>query len=394
MRALHLFSNWKWTGPAEPAVQLCRGLRALGLDARFACGRAPAREPGRTTVRDRAIERGIEPVLPELVLSKHVRIFRNLLDARRLRRYVTAERIDVVHAHLPNDHSLAWRAVGKSPDRRVVRSAYDGEGVKATFRQRRALARTDALICISRESMRRAAGDFGYPEDRTFLVESPIDLDRFDAARPGLLERGRALLDVGPEHFVLGIVARMQTHRRFEVLLEALGMAAAANPALRAVVIGRGTNQETVAKEPARRLGLWERMRFPGYVDGDDYVAALAALDAKVFLVPGSDGGCRAVREALAMGKPVIAARRGMLPEIVKHDDTGVVIEDDPRSLAGAIGRLGGDPAGRRRMGERAARDARERFSIARAAEDVRRIYERTLGRPRRIQPTKEGART
>ena len=42
MRALHLFSNWKWTGPAELAVNICLGLRGAGVDARFACGDAPA----------------------------------------------------------------------------------------------------------------------------------------------------------------------------------------------------------------------------------------------------------------------------------------------------------------------------------------------------------------
>ena len=40
MKVLHLFSNWKWTGPAEPAVNLAAALRGRGLDAAFACGRA------------------------------------------------------------------------------------------------------------------------------------------------------------------------------------------------------------------------------------------------------------------------------------------------------------------------------------------------------------------
>ena len=39
MRVLPLFANWKWTGPAEPAVSLAATLSRRGLDVRFACGR-------------------------------------------------------------------------------------------------------------------------------------------------------------------------------------------------------------------------------------------------------------------------------------------------------------------------------------------------------------------
>ncbi|HVY60575.1 MAG TPA: glycosyltransferase family 4 protein, partial [Planctomycetota bacterium] len=340
----------------------------------------------RSTVRDRARERGLEPVLGEAVLSKHMRLVANWRDASRIRAYAAAEGIDLLHAHLPNDHSIARRAAGAPEAPRIVRTSYDGEAMKATLRQRRALAATDALICVSPAVARDAGERFGYPADRTFTIESPVDTARFDPARRAdLREAGERLLGVAPGDFVVGIVARMQTHRRFEVLLEALRLAAAGLPRLRAVVIGRGTNQEAVAKEPARRLGLGEVIRFPGYLEGEDYVAALAALDVKVFLVPGSDGSCRAVREALAMGRPVIAARRGMLPEIVKDGETGLVVEDEPAPLAEAIGALARDDARRRAMSARAREDARRRFSIEAAAREVKRAYEATLARPRRI---------
>src|SRR5688572_19878821 len=145
MRVLHLFSNWKWTGPAELAVNLCRGLTAVGVDARFACGLEPG---GQACVRDRARERGVEPVLGGLRLPKHVSLLANWRDARVVAAYVARERVDVVHAHLPNDHAIAARAA-RDDRLRLVRSAYEGEGLKRTLRQRRALATTDALVVAS-----------------------------------------------------------------------------------------------------------------------------------------------------------------------------------------------------------------------------------------------------
>jgi glycosyltransferase involved in cell wall biosynthesis len=386
MRALHLFANWKWTGPAEIAVNVCLGLRARGLDVRFACGRSPDGEPGKTTVRERALSRGLAPVLEETTLSKHHRLFANWADARRVRRYVEREGIALVHAHSQNDHSIARRALGRSASVRLVRTSYDGGPMKSTLRLRRALVLTDALIFASRETRADAVARLGFPEDRAFLVESPVDTARFDPARdPSLAGRGARISGTPPGAFVVGIVARMQTHRNFEVFLEAIRRVRERAPEVAAVVVGRGTNQETVAKEPARRMGLGEVVRFPGYLDGEDYVAALACMDAKVFLVPGSDGSCRAVREALAMGRPVVAARRGMLPEIVRDGETGLVVEDgDPEALARALLALRDDPARRARMSEAARADARARFSIESAAAEVARIYEATLARPRR----------
>jgi glycosyltransferase involved in cell wall biosynthesis len=54
-------------------------------------------------------------------------------------------------------------------------------------------------------------------------------------------------------------------------------------------------------------------------------------------LVPGSDGSCRAVREALACGKPVIATRKGILPELIRDGETGLLIEERPADLVRAI---------------------------------------------------------
>jgi len=389
MRVLHLFANWKWTGPAEIAVNVARGLAALGTDARFACGRTPPGEPEATSVAGRAQARGVPPVLTDMTLGKHVRFFANWRDARLLRAYVASERIDLVHAHLANDHSIARRALGKDPRVRLVRTSYDGEAMTETIRLRRAVALTDALIFASPETRADAVRRFSFPEERAFVVESPIDLARFDARRdPGLRARGRERLGIAGDAFTIGIVARMQTHRNFDVFLEAIRLARAAAPSLRAVVIGRGTNQEVVAKAPARAMGLGDVVAFPGYLDGEDYVAALAALDAKIFLVPGSDGSCRAVREALAMGLPVIAARRGMLAEIVKDGVTGAIIPDgDPRALADAILALERDPAARARASAAAREDARARFSLERTAREVQAVYDAVLARPRRFLP-------
>ena len=64
LRVLHLFSNSKWTGPAEPALNLCIGLRALGVHADFACAPNAGASVNKVaeTARDRVLAQAIDRV--------------------------------------------------------------------------------------------------------------------------------------------------------------------------------------------------------------------------------------------------------------------------------------------------------------------------------------------
>ncbi|HQL95909.1 MAG TPA: glycosyltransferase [Candidatus Hydrogenedentes bacterium] len=184
-----------------------------------------------------------------------------------------------------------------------------------------------------------------------------------------------------PDAFVLGIVARMQTHRHYEDLFDAFARLAAENPRAHLVVVGRGTNQETVGFEPVRRLGLADRVHFTGYIAGEDYVGMLRAFDAGVLLVPGSDGTCRAVREVLAMGRPMVVADRGMLAEIVADGQTGLVCDGTPDGLHAAFAALAADRARRAALGRNARAAAEARHALPVQAAQVLSLYERVLHR-------------
>jgi glycosyltransferase involved in cell wall biosynthesis len=179
--------------------------------------------------------------------------------------------------------------------------------------------------------------------------------------------------------FVLGIVARIQPRRRFDVFFDALDRLAAEVPSLRVLVVGRGTHMDQVAVARAQQGLLRDRIVFTGYRTGDEYVATLRCLSAKVFLWPGSDGTCRAVREAMAMGVPVIAARVGMLPEIVTDGRDGLLVPHDPEALSHAVRRLALGLSERDEMAVAARETAVRRFDLAAQAARVEQIYRSLL---------------
>jgi len=371
MRVLHLFSNWRWTGPAEPAVNLAVGLSRAGWHVTFAAGRP--RGYGETLVVEKARERGLE-LHTGLTLNKHINPFHNYPDGRRLREWLRSQRLDILHCHMRNAHIVAALAARPLPDRPIViRSAYAGEGPRGYWERRLLREFTDGLLVVSERARRHVVEAFGFPEERVAVVHTAVDLERFDPGR-GLGDR-RADFGLGPDDFVLGIVARVQWRRRFDVLLQAVAKAHKSLPNLKLLIVGRGTHMETIAVKPARKMGLGDVVLFPRYQRGDDYVRTLATFDAKVFLVPGTDGSCRAVREAMAMGRPVIASRRGMLPELVAHGERGLVVNDTPEELAEAFVAMAREPERRRAMGAAARQFALENFSLERQAEVVGRFY-------------------
>jgi len=371
MRIVHLYANWKWTGPAEPAVNLALQQKRRGHDVLFVPGR-PVRGLG-NQIADHARERGLE-VRCGLALDKHFRPLANRKDALILAGWLREFRADIVHAHTLNDHLVGGAAARRvRPDLPVVRSIYDGEAPAAGWRTRLVFgSRTDFLLSASERVREEMVARFGLDPARTAFADVPIDLGRFDPDRE--LPDLRAEYGIEDGDFVVGIVARMQRHRRFEIFFDGLNRAFADLPNLRVLVVGRGTNMEEVAVGRAAQTALSDRIVFTGYRAGDEYVATLSAMDAKVFLWPGSDGSCRAVRESLAMACPVIAARVGMLPEIVADGETGVLIDHDADELAAAIRRLA-DPEARSRMSRTARAAALERFDADARAAEVEAIY-------------------
>lgn len=375
MRILHLFANWKWTGPAEPALNLAWTLRGRGHDVHFACGREVSPMPN--FVANEARSRSFDPIL-SLRLGKHRHPIYDPIDRRALRTIVKDLQPDVVHCHLNNDHRLALGAT-RGLGIPVVRSLHDGDPPRNDRDMRTLLSNaTKGLIVVSDRMAEAVASRFPIDADRVTVIDGAVDLRRFDPSRRGLPNLAREY-GLAKDDFVVGIVARMQKHRRFEIFFEAMTKAAAQLPNLKILLVGRGTWMDEVAVKPAARKELVGKAIFTGYRQGAEYVATLRCMSVKVYLTPGSDGSCRAVREALAMGIPIVAAKRGHLQELIEDGIVGLQVEDDADQLADAIIRIASDAKLRTAMSRAAAKRAKERFGLDRQAERVEDVYRRVL---------------
>jgi glycosyltransferase involved in cell wall biosynthesis len=376
MRVLHLFSNWKLTGPAEPALNIASECAGLGIESRFFCGRVP--EGDEAGIVNRARERGLEVETP-LVLSKHWRPIRNFLDARSLREILADWKPDILHCHADNDTRIGLSAARRLPKRPIVlRTSYSGSPEDMPPSELYALRRVDAIIAVSQRVAQSVATDHSISSDRVSHIPTGVDLKRFtpDNAVRDLREEWK-IAEGAP---VIGVVARIQAKRRFDILFEGFKQYLEIRPDATLVVVGRGTRKKQVGEIPVRKMGISDRVLFPGYLEGNAYVEALWAFDVLVYLVPGTDGSCRTVREAMVMGVPVISSRRGILLELVQDGVNGYTVNEDPQALREAMSRILESREDLRRMGVETKRKAQDRFALARQGVSTKNLYDRLVG--------------
>jgi hypothetical protein len=98
--------------------------------------------------------------------------------------------------------------------------------------------------------------------------------------------------------------------------------------------------------------------------------------DAKVFVyLTHEEGLGSAVLLAQAAGVPVVASRVGGLPEIVVHEETGLLTANDPVAVRAAVERLLNDDRLRERLSSNARRRYEERFTADRMVEATLAAY-------------------
>ena len=322
---LHLYSNHKWTGPADHALNLVAWQKtASRVNPIFACSR---RDGSQNHLWAKARERQL-PCLDDLFLYKHLH-WKMASDVFSLRKIVTQQRIDVIHCHQDND---AFTAVLAGLGHQMIRTCYEGRPSALNFRQRVIFRHAAKIMTASH----RVGNDLRkrYPHKNIEQVDIPVDLDKFQP-KPKCLKLQKEF-GISAQDPVAGIVARVQKHRNFPLLIDALEQIVKEIPQFKFLIVGRGTLIDTLARQPIQKKGLQNQVILAGYRK-EDYRDVLNLFDFKVFLYPGSDGACRAVREAMACGKPVIATKRGILPELIKDGETGILVDENPQALAKAM---------------------------------------------------------
>ena len=113
-------------------------------------------------------------------------------------------------------------------------------------------------------------------------------------------------------------------------------------------------------------------VHYSGPLGGAERLTALGSAVALLHLIDFEEPFGLSVVEALACGTPVIAYRRGSMPDLIRHGQTGFVV-DTPEEAVAAVSAIGSIDRSACRA------DVTARFSAARMAADYHRLYARII---------------
>ena len=82
---------------------------------------------------------------------------------------------------------------------------------------------------------------------------------------------------------------------------------------------------------------------------------------------------------AMSAGVPVVASDVGGLPEIIRHGENGLLVDNTPQAIAAAVRLLLDDPAFARRLGDAARRTVMERFTVDQMVRRTMEVYRQVL---------------
>lgn len=230
--------------------------------------------------------------------------------------------------------------------------------------RRKAFLNADLYLAPSSYTIEQIIRVQGAARARTKLLSWPLDPDFLDmAAQPELLPLPRDF----PSGIVLMAAARLSADERYkgvDQLIRALSQLAPKFPSLYLVVVGSGDDLPR-HQEMARELGVADRIRFFQGLSRAEIAGCYSRCD--VFALPSTGEGFGFVfLEAMAFGKPVVAASAGGVTDIVAHERNGLLVApNDLGELVRALERLLENESLRVELGRNGSDLVRSKFQFA-----------------------------
>ncbi len=357
---LHTESAKRWGGQERRTFAEAIGFKKRGYRVILVV------QPG-SLLGEHAKEAGIE--VREIGMRN-----RDILKAFfRLLSLIRRERVDIVNTHSPKDSWIASFAARLALRPQLIRTRH----VSIPIRNHpfNIVYKLPHRIITCGEKIRERMIEVNrLPEEKIVSIPTGVDLDRFNPERvKGDIRKELGIEENAP---LVGSISIIRTEKGYPYFLEAAQGILKVKPETRFLIVGPEPKGDTLAQE-VRKRGLEDKIIMPG--PREDIPQVLASLD--IFVLSSlREGVPQGVAQALAMEKPVVATDVGGVPELIRNDQTGLLVPPaDSRALAKAILELLEDREKAKRLGKNGRKLIEERFSQESMIEKIEDLYRELL---------------
>ena len=361
---LHIDTESKWGGGQKQTLYLVKELHARGANTRVIC------KP-RSGLYQRCRRQGV-PARQLNILNEL-----DLLAAAKIARMFRCGNFNIIHAHTGHAHTAAVIAAGfVKPSPPVVVTRRTIFKIKpGWFNNKKYLQPNIKYIAIS-TAVKDVLVQAGVADTNVRIIPIGIDLKSIDSADNGPVEAIRREFRISSEDFVIGSVGGLVELKGHRYLLESVSKLKQEIPEIKCIITGAGTLRDSLEKIAAK-LEIHDRVVFTGF--REDALAIMRTFD--VMVVPSlSEGFSNVALEAMALGKPVIAADVGGLKDLMRDAENGILVPiKNGAAIASAVKKYHRNPDYAHKLGRQARLDVQNKFTLDQMINSTSEYYENIL---------------
>jgi mannosyltransferase len=271
--------------------------------------------------------------------------------------------------HVRRNSEMLAALMARDVLRRPVKTVFTSSAQRLhSWFPRQLIARMDAVIATSEAAA-------GFVQNVRAVIPHGVDVERFRPLQLG--EPGWAGLGYGG-HRGIAAIGRVRPEKGTDLFVEAMIQCLPSLPETSALVIGQARPEHAgFANELKRRVkaaGLESRILFTGEI-APEKMPALYRLLSLLVAVPRYEGYGMTALEAMASGVPFIASKAGFFAAF-SEEGGGLVLEAaSPGTISSEVKRLLSSETLLAKMGVRARKTAVRRYSAAREAGEIGKVY-------------------
>ena len=378
MRVTHIITRLVVGGAQENTVASVLGLRQKpGVEVHLLSG--PTTGPEGSLESELARLPDVLTRVPALVRPIHP--LKDWRALRQLEKILREQKPDLVHTHSGKAGILGRLAARRAGVPVIVHHIHGPsfgpfQGWLAnwifTAAERYAARVTTHFVC-SAQAMTRLylAAGIGRPDMYTRIF-SGFPVEPFLNATNDLAFRRQ--LGLNENHFVIGKIARLFKLKGHADLLAAFQKILPKTPHARLLLVGDGALRNEIENQ-VRALGLQGKVIFTGLVPPGEVPRYVGIMDCLAHL-SAREALSRALPQALAAGKPVVAYDFDGADEVCLEGETGFLVRTgDTAAVAQRLLQLASDVPLRERLGRRGQQFVRENFAVEQMVDNLYALY-------------------
>jgi len=290
-----------------------------------------------------------------------------------LSKFIQKEPLEIIHAH-----TRVTQVVGELLSKKfkipLVTTCHGF--FKPRLIRRKIPCWGDRVIAISQSVKEHLIRDFNVREDKIRLIYNGVNTTKLNNYTDFQLQQIRQKFYIEKGSFVVGTISRLSDIKGLDYLLRAAKIILSQKKDFIFLIIGSGKQKDWLMRL-TYTLGIQENVRF---IDTcDDCFIFLSLMD--LFVMPSLQEGLGlAILEAQLRGVAVIASNVGGIPEIVRHNLTGILVKPkDEHSLANAILNIRDDIQLRLSLADNAKKMVLKDFTEEKMIEKIELVYKELL---------------